>query len=252
MNIRSAIAKILVFAVLAAFSASTDAQGVPGCPSPSSPGCIAIQPFVASGKATITATSITGNVALGTSGALSTAVVSNAGAVDAWVAIGGSSIAATVGSGTIVPAGGWTVVAPLGPSTYIAAITSTSTAALTILTGTGVPVGNPLVGTGNGPATNVKIGPFTIIPLDVATVTTGQTAITALVATHASGGGFIITSNTAGICVDQTTTAGYATGSPSTTTCVAANQPYYLVPSGGAVSVNSTASSVALAGWGLQ
>jgi hypothetical protein len=91
-----------------------------------------------------------------------------------------------------------------------------------------------------------------VVPLDVATVTTGSTAVNALSAGHATAGGFLITTNAAGICVDQHTTAGTVTGTPSSTICVAQNQVYQLVPNTGAVSVNSTASGVSIAGEGLQ
>lgn len=93
-------------------------------------------------------------------------------------------------------------------------------------------------------------GARTIVPLDVATVTTGGTAVTALNAGHATAGGFLVTSNAAGICVSQAGTAGTATS--GSTQCVAANQRYNLVPSANAVSVNSTASAVAVGGEGLQ
>ena len=94
--------------------------------------------------------------------------------------------------------------------------------------------------------------PYKIIPLTVSTVTTGGTAVTAIAATGARCGGYLVTSNAAGICVDQTTTAGTVTGTPSTTSCVAANTPFYLVPSVNAVSVNSPSSSVNFAGEGLN
>lgn len=105
--------------------------------------------------------------------------------------------------------------------------------------------------TGNACVTSAP-GTRTIIPLDVSTVTTGGTAVTALNAGHATAGGYLITANSAGICVDQSTTAGDVTGTPSTTACVAANVPFYLAPTNNAVSVNSTASSVSFAGEGLQ
>lgn len=106
--------------------------------------------------------------------------------------------------------------------------------------------------TGGGGSVLTKPGPYIIVPLDIATVTTGGTAVVALSAGHATAGGFILTSSSAGLCVDQHTTAGTATGTPSTTSCVPATIPYNLVPSAGAVSVNSTGSSTALAGEGLQ
>jgi hypothetical protein len=109
-----------------------------------------------------------------------------------------------------------------------------------------------ITGNPNAPAVPSSPGPRTIIPLDVSSVTTGGTAVTALTAGHATAGGFISTNNAAGLCVDQHTTAGTATGTPSTTVCVAVNVPFYLVPTAAAVSVNSSGSGVALGGEGLN
>lgn len=97
----------------------------------------------------------------------------------------------------------------------------------------------------------VKPAARTIIPLDVSAIVTGGTAVTALTAGHATAGGIIITANAAGICVDQHTTAGTVTGTPSTTMCVPQNIVFNLVPNSGAVSVNSTAAA-ALGGEGLN
>lgn len=107
-------------------------------------------------------------------------------------------------------------------------------------------------GAGPGGSFLITPGPRTIIPLDVSSVTTGGTAVTALAAGHAMAGGFVETANVAGICVDQHTAAGTVTGTPSTTACVATNVPFYIVPSAGAVSVNSSASSVSFGGEGLN
>lgn len=88
------------------------------------------------------------------------------------------------------------------------------------------------------------------ISLDVATVTTGGTPVTAINAGHAVCGGVLVTSNAAGMCVNQNGDAGTATAGD--TICVAQNVPYYVIPSAKAVSVNSTASSVAIGGYGFQ
>lgn len=91
-----------------------------------------------------------------------------------------------------------------------------------------------------------------IIPLDLSMVVTGGVAVTALNANHAVGGGFLVTANTAGICVDQQTIAGTVTGTPASTICAVQNQQINLVPSSHAVSVNSSGSSVTFAGEGLN
>lgn len=99
-------------------------------------------------------------------------------------------------------------------------------------------------------ATVTVPGSLLVVPLDVATVTTGGTAVTALTSGHASAGGFLVSSNAAGICVNQQGVAGTAT--TSGTVCVVQNQVYKLVPSNNPVSVNSTGSAVAFGGEGLN
>ena len=101
-------------------------------------------------------------------------------------------------------------------------------------------------------ATPIKPGPVNPTAPKVNVVTTGGVAVTAFAAGQATAGGWVATANSAGICVDQVTTAGTATGTPSTTGCVAANVPFYLVPSTNAVSVNSSASSVTFGGEAAQ
>lgn len=100
----------------------------------------------------------------------------------------------------------------------------------------------------------VRNGAAVIVPLAVSTVTTAGTAVTALAAGQRTAGGYLVTSNAAGICVSENGTAGTATGYTGSvmTVCVAANQPYNLLANAGAVSVNSTASNVAFSGYGEQ
>lgn len=116
-------------------------------------------------------------------------------------------------------------------------------------------------GAGGGAVTNSGTfavqssqGARTIVPLDVASVTTASTPVTVLTAGHRTQGGYLITANAAGACFSENGAAGVATAYVGSvqTTCVAANQPYYLAPTSGAVSANSTASAVSLSGYGLQ
>ena len=119
-----------------------------------------------------------------------------------------------------------------------------------------VPVGpnNPLPVTGaaSGPLF-VKPSPLTLVPLDVAAVTTGGTAVTALTAGHRTAGGWLQNPPTASInlCINE---IGTATGTTSagSTTCVVPGQTYVLAPAAGAVSVVSSDSSHAFSGEGFQ
>lgn len=101
-----------------------------------------------------------------------------------------------------------------------------------------------------GAATVTEPGSLNVITLDVKTVTTGGTAVNALNPGNAARGGVLVTSNAAGICINLVGTAGTAT--TGDTVCVAANQPYYVPPMIGSVSVNSSGSAVAIAGYGLN
>ena len=102
---------------------------------------------------------------------------------------------------------------------------------------------------------NVRIAPGarTMVPLDVATVTTGGTAVTALSAGHRTAGGWLYNPATATInlCINE---IGTATGTTSagSTTCIPPGTPYTLAASTGAVSVISSDSSHAFSGEGLQ
>lgn len=139
------------------------------------------------------------------------------------------------------PAAGYDLPGGQGRVTSFACLTPDSNGNLTVGCGPG--------GSSAAPS-YTKPSPLTIVPFDVASVSTANTAVTALAAGHATAGGFIVTSNAAGVCVNQNGTAGTATS--GSTICAVANQQITLVPSGNAVSVNSTASNVVLGGEGLQ
>lgn len=96
-------------------------------------------------------------------------------------------------------------------------------------------------------------GARTIVTLDVKTVTTGGTAVTALTSGHKSAGGWIQNPNvaTVNLCINEISTAAGSTSSGDTT-CIQPGQTYYLTASTGAVSVISSDSSHPFSGYGLQ
>lgn len=102
-------------------------------------------------------------------------------------------------------------------------------------------------------ATMTVVGPQVLNPLDVSTVTTGGTAVTALIAGHRSAGGWIQNPPTATInlCINETGTAS-GTTSAGATTCITPGQSYILSPSSAPVSVISSDSAHPFAGLGLQ
>lgn len=90
----------------------------------------------------------------------------------------------------------------------------------------------------------------TINALDISTITTSGTPVTAINAGHAVGGGLIQTTNTAGFFVNQIAPA--TTIAAGANLFIPANTGYMVVPNAGAVSVNATASAVVLQGYGLS
>jgi hypothetical protein len=96
-------------------------------------------------------------------------------------------------------------------------------------------------------------GSVTLVALDVATVTTGGTAVTALTAGHRTAGGWISNPTTATInlCINEIGTATGTTSSGSTT-CISPGVTYALAPSTGAVSVISSDSTHPFSGEGFQ
>ena len=96
-------------------------------------------------------------------------------------------------------------------------------------------------------------GTRTLVPLDVATVTTGGTAVTALTAGHRSAGGFLYNPSTATInlCISEVATAS-GTTSAGSLICIPPDRTYQLTPSANTVSVVSSDSAHAFAGFGYQ
>jgi hypothetical protein len=87
--------------------------------------------------------------------------------------------------------------------------------------------------------------------LDVSTVSTGGTAVTALTSGHRAAGGWIKNPETATANLginEQGTATG--TASSGATTFIAPGEVYYLQPTSGAVSVISSVSGHAFSGVG--
>ena len=95
---------------------------------------------------------------------------------------------------------------------------------------------------------------YVLTPLDVATVTTGGTAVTALLPQHRSSGGWIYNPPTAtvNLCINEIGTAS-GTTSAGNTTCIVPGQTYVLTASSNnPVSVISSDSAHPFSGYGLQ
>jgi len=117
-----------------------------------------------------------------------------------------------------------------------------------------VTVASPLP-TGTNSIGKVTSGPSarTIVPLDVATVTTGGTAVTALSAGHRTAGGFLYNpiGATINLCINEQGTAS-GTTSAGALTCIQPGQSYTLAPTAGAVSVITSDNSHPFSGYGLN
>lgn len=114
----------------------------------------------------------------------------------------------------------------------------------------------PIAGAGTGTgalAVTTTPGIRTIVTLDVKSVTTGGTAVTALAAGNRTAGGFLQNPQNAAanLCINE---IGAATGSSSAgdTTCVIPGQGYVISPAAGAVSVVASDSAHPFSGYGLK
>lgn len=108
-------------------------------------------------------------------------------------------------------------------------------------------------GSVGGPGVTTTPGTRTLVPLDASSVTTGGTAIVALLAGHRTAGGFI--QNPLGAAtnlgINEIGTAS-GTTSAGSTTFIQPGQSYALAPSGNAVSVISSDSAHVFSGLGYQ
>lgn len=110
----------------------------------------------------------------------------------------------------------------------------------------------PVTGSSSSPLPVVP-GNYNLVTLDVKTVTTGGTAVTALIAGHHTKGGWL--QNPVGasvaLCINEIGTAS-GTTSNGDTTCIQPGAPYNLAPNTGAVSVISSDSSHPFSGVGFN
>lgn len=254
MKLKLTAALFWLLCLLTWFVPVSRAQVTPGCPS-SSPSCVQVAGFTPVAATLVTAGTVSSQATLPVLGNSIFLVLTNNGTVQITVLLGNSSVVVTPTTGVpIQPA--HTICLPQALNSTLASITNTSTAPMTVQSGTGA---CPTISYGSVTATGSLSGDVTtnpgsraIIPLDASTVTTGGTAVTALSAGHAASGGYLVTSNSAGICVDQNATAGTVTGTPATTVCVLPYQTYAITPSPNAVSVNSSVSAVSFGGQGWE
>lgn len=119
------------------------------------------------------------------------------------------------------------------------------------------PTGQQIVqvngGGGGGAPTPVVPGTLVQNPLDVTTVTTGGTAVTAIAAGHRAKGGWIANPSTATIalCINELATAS-GTSSQGSLYCLPPGYSYNVAPTAAAVSVISSDSAHPFSGYGFQ
>lgn len=96
-------------------------------------------------------------------------------------------------------------------------------------------------------------GKLTLVPLDVSTVTTGGTAVSALTAGHRTRGGWLYNppNATISLCINEIGTAA-GTASQGSLTCIPADRTYTLTPSANAVSVITSDSAHPFSGYGYN
>lgn len=141
-----------------------------------------------------------------------------------------------------------------GASNNIIGLNLTSNGQLLVTQGTASSLNATVVGNGTF-AVQAATSPAarTLVTLDVKTVTTGGTAVTAISAGHRTAGGFLQNpiGATIALCVNE---IGTATGTTSSgdTTCIQPGQSYTVSPASTAVSVISSDSTHPFSGYGLN
>lgn len=204
-------------------------------------------PFAPNGSyTTLTAGTSSSSTALPAN--LGVVVVGNTGLVPVFVNLGitGGVVATT--SELLVPPGA-AIALSVGFNGYIAGITASSSATLNIGGGSG----GLLSGVGGSSGGGGGSTSVTIVALDVATVTTGGTAVTTLAASHRAKGGWLFNpvGATQPLCINEITTAA-GTVSAGSLTCIGSGQRYDLAPSTNAVSVVSSDSAHSFSGVGFE
>jgi hypothetical protein len=134
-----------------------------------------------------------------------------------------------------------------------APITSWAGGTLGAMANYGTSPGAVLVPGVNAYVTGSNPGVRTIVALDVATVTTGGTAVTALSAGHRTAGGWLQNpiGATINLCINEQGAAS-GTTSAGALTCIQPGQTYTLTPAAAAVSVITSDSSHPFSGYGLN
>lgn len=209
------------------------------------------------------------------------ALILNTGSVDSYLALGGSGVTATT-SGYLLKAG-CALALNVNGQGFIAAITSASTTTLSIWTGGGLPTlpptacvqtvtfsggtidtitnpvgvkgadGSTIASATNGLPTSTSPGARTLVTLDVKTVTTGGTAVTAIAIGNRTAGGLLC--NPVGATINMgINEIGTAAGTTSSgdTTFIVPGQCYNVAPAASAVSVITSDSAHPFSGYGLK
>ena len=102
-------------------------------------------------------------------------------------------------------------------------------------------------------ATTTVPGTMILVPLDIAIVTTGGVAVTAIAAGNRVAGGWIMNpaSATINLCINEMGTA-VGTTSAGNVTCIVPGQTYTVTPGIGPVSVISSDSAHPFSGMGYK
>jgi hypothetical protein len=162
----------------------TAGAGTPLAASSANPLPVFSTTFAQTGTASLSAGTTTSNVALGAAGAY--AIVTNGGSVTAYVAFGGSSVTATTGSYAILP--GQVAIFQTGAATYMAGITGSSTAALTVLSGNQGGIGASSITIGTVTQGTAGASPWLVNSPDAASATGTITGTQTVVLSVPAGG----------------------------------------------------------------
>lgn len=174
----------------------------------------------------------------------------NAGGTSSWPVAGATAVGSAAATPPVYVGGS----VGGGATNNIIGLNLTSNGSVQVAQGTAANLNATVVGTGTF-AVQAATSPAarTLVTLDIKTVTTGGTAVTAITAGHRTAGGFLYNpiGATINLCINEIGTASGTTSSGDLT-CVQPGQGYKVTPASTAVSVITSDSSHPFSGYGLN
>lgn len=187
--------------------------------------------FNPTGEATLAVTSTSARVAMGSAGP--TALIVNTGANTAYVTFGNASVVSTTALGHPIPSG-WALAFDITGTSFIAAITASSTASLTISTGTGMV---EIAASGSAAAAGEAVN---LASVGGTTIAIGQAAMAASLPVVIASNQTAVPVSPQAVATGAASFLNIAAGQATTTVKSGAGTLYAIVLNSAAIATNTT------------